>query len=558
MCGIYFIYRRCQINPKKHAILKNRGPDALKIIEMPEYYAAFYRLAIVGLDNGMQPFETTDILLMCNGEIYNHKELETKYLLNTNSSSDCECIIHLYKKFGIEKTLQLLDGEFAFTLYDKKKQIIYAARDKLGRKPLFIGYNTNANDSYKISDIEFASLYGALELTNKIQVIPGQIYAYDVNNYSISIGDYSHFMYNPLDEDITNDQIYDAFVKAVKKRVTQSERTVGFLLSGGFDSSLVLSVALKHNMMQTTPHVFTIGFDENAPDVKSANIMVEYFKEKYGPDCIIWHKVILPIQNGLDAIPSVIKALETYDTTTIRASTPMYLISKYIAENTDVKVVLSGEGSDELFGGYLYFRYAPNDYAFRSEICDLLNKLYLYDVLRADRTTAHFGLEIRPPFLDDEFIKLVLSCDRLTKSDTTTKALIREVVMNKDVLPECILLGKKEAFSDAVGLSWKDAIANEAQTYKFLNIEENKTVNDNVKLSKSASKSSIKAAKNEMSPHIIPETDEATWFQTTFNKLFPNSWHLLPALWLPNQAWVKTGSEPSARVLDVYKDVKNT
>jgi asparagine synthase (glutamine-hydrolysing) len=550
MCGIYFLYRgRQHIKEGNHSILTRRGPDDKSITQKDNYVAAFYRLAIVGLDRGMQPFETKELLLMCNGEIYNHQLLEIKYSLSCKSGSDCECIMQLYSKIGIDRTIRELDGEFAFVLYDKVRNLIFFARDRLGRKPLYMGMIVNDT---KVDAIEIASMYGALAMPLKIQAVPGKLHIYDINERVLAISDYHHFTYEPgtisiatlrnaqnelstLEIDkynyqVSNKEIYDCFVEAVSKRVTQSERPVGFLLSGGFDSSVVLSIALKHDMLIKPPHVFTIGFDENAPDVKSAGVMVDWLRSKYGPDCIIWHRVILPIEAGLNAIEEVIEALETYDTTTIRASTPMYLISKYISENTNVKVVLSGEGSDELFGGYLYFRYAPNDYAFRSEICDLLTGLYLYDVLRADRTTAHWGLEVRPPFLDDAFVSMILSCDRLCMSKTTTKSLIREVMMSADVLPESILLGKKEAFSDAVGLSWKDDIA------KYTEVKIKELVTD----------------EHEYSHTIIPETAEARMFQRIFGKKFPDSWHLLPSLWLPNQMWVKTGSEPSARVLDVY------
>ncbi len=539
MCGIYFLYRgRQRIKEGNHSILTRRGPDDKSITQKDNYVAAFYRLAIVGLDSGMQPFETKELLLMCNGEIYNHESLERKYSLTCKSGSDCECIMQLYSKIGIDRTIRELDGEFAFILYDKVKNLIFFARDRLGRKPLYMGMLVNDN---KIDAIEVASLYGALSMPSKIQVIPSKLYIYDVNTRVLAISNYHHFTYEPeslvMSIDVKgnmialeNEAIYSVFAEAVRKRVTQSERPVGFLLSGGFDSSVVLSVALKHKMLTKPPHVFTIGFDENAPDVKSAGVMVDWLRSKYGTDCIVWHRVIMPIEVGLNAIEDVIEALETYDTTTIRASTPMYLISKYISEKTDVKVVLSGEGSDELFGGYLYFRYAPNDYAFRSEICDLLTGLYLYDVLRADRTTAHWGLEVRPPFLDDNFVSMILTRDRLRMSKTTTKSLIREVMADFNVLPESILLGKKEAFSDAVGLSWKDAIA------RYAEVKIRELVTD----------------EHEYSDTIIPETAEARMFQRIFGKKFPGGWRLLPYLWLPNQMWVKTGSEPSARVLDVY------
>lgn len=525
MCGIYFYYHRgLGISDLNHNLLNRRGLDATQDLEDWDFYALFYRLAIVGVRDGMQPFDMDDIVLLCNGEIYNHIELEKTADLKEKTQSDCECILHLYAKFGIEHTVHVLDGEFAFILYDKKKKLIHFVRDRLGRKPLFY-YDVRGKNNEKIETVEIASLHSGLSTLDGEQVIPGHIYTYDVANKILSVQRYNSFMYKP-NPNITKEDIYGAFKLAVEKRITQSERPVGFLLSGGFDSSLVLSVALNSKLLKVPPHVFTIGFEEKASDVLAAEQMVKWLRNKYGEECIVWHKVIMSVEDGIKRIPEVIKALETYDTTTIRASTPMYLISEFIAKNTDVKVILSGEGSDELFGGYLYFRYAPNDIAFRAEIVDLLDDLYLYDVLRADRSTAAHSLEIRPPFLDDKLVDIVLSSRELVRSENTTKELIRKVVEGRNLLPEFILHGKKEAFSDAVGLSWKEEIAKYAEK---LTIEE-----------------------IPWCPHITPITKEEKWYQSIFFKEFNDNWYLLPGLWLPNQSWIKTGNEPSARVLPIY------
>lgn len=616
MCGIYFCYHRGHGQPKiNHTMLQRRGPDMTRAIHNEKYTALFYRLAIVGVADGMQPFESDDCILLCNGEIYNHVRLakesrELDYeatekieiidvdpkdmmpkdveIKNVDSSdveikdvdpsdveakdfkstykSDCGCIIPLYKKYGIEKTVRMLDGEFAFILYDIRQQVIYFARDRFGRKPLFYNCFIDEQDKNKIESIEISSLYSGLSCgnanevnskdvvnesktskTNKTknlqqsqQVLPGQLYTYDIKGKSMSMQPYHVFMYNPS---FAICDIYYALEKAIHKRITQTERPVGFLLSGGFDSSLVLSIALNSGLLKKPPHVFTIGFEEKASDVLAASTMVDWIKSRYGEDSIVWHKVILPLEDGLKRIPEVIQALETYDTTTIRASTPMYLISEYIAKNTDVKVVLSGEGADELFGGYMYFKYAPNDVAFRAEIVTLLQNLYLYDVLRADRSTAAHGLEVRPPFLDDLLVDVVLSDKNLKGSKTTTKELIRTIVADKNLLPDNILWGKKEAFSDAVGLSWKESI----EPYAHLELCK---IDDKLYLTSIGKDLDYR---NRKICHIRPYTREAGYFQHWFNEFYPNAWDLLPKLWLPNQSWVNTGSEPSARVLDVYK-----
>lgn len=483
MCGIYFCCgkNRC----KNEGKLSARGPDQKKIIECEDYTAIFHRLAIFNTSSeGLQPFIVGKTVLLCNGEIYNYDSFDPD-----NPRSDCECIAYLYNAYGIEFTVNVLNGEFAFIIYDTEKKLIHFARDRLGRKPLF--YEKDA----------ISSLLCCLD--NGIQVIPGNIYTYDVINKILSIQPYHTFIYKPIG--VTDYDIKRSLINAVSKRCHQSDRPIGFLLSGGFDSSLILSIALSYGMVKN-PHVFTIGFSEDAPDIKSATKMVDYLK-KYQ---FQWHKVILPIEEGIKAIPEVIEVLETYDTTTVRASTPMYLISKYIKERTDVRVILSGEGSDELFGGYLYFNYAPNDQAFRAEILKLLRELYLYDVLRADRTTASQGLEIRTPFLDDELVTSVLRSDKLKKGKLT-KQMIRDIVDNT-LLPDEIRLGKKEAFSDAVSLGWKDAIVSHSAMIGM---------------------------------------KESEWYRSIFKEKFGDI-KVLPKLWLPNQDWVHTGDEPSARVLSVY------
>lgn len=527
MCGIYFCYHRGHGQPQfNHRELQKRGPDATKVLNAADFYAAFYRLAIVGVTDGMQPFELEDCVLLCNGEIYNHDELSERSS-KSRTGSDCECIIWMYKKYGIEHTVRALDGEFAFVLYDKMTGLIHFARDRFGRKPLFYSAFADEAEETKVEGVEMSSVYGGLANdTLREIVLPGYIYTYDVAHKDLSIQPYHVFMYNPKHSSL--DDIYYALSDGIVKRITQSERPVGFLLSGGFDSSLVLSIALDSERMKQPPHVFTIGFEEKASDVLAAEKMVKWLKQQHGENCLVWHKIILPLEAGLKRFDDVVLALETYDTTTIRASTPMYLISEYIAKNTDVKVILSGEGADELFGGYLYFKYAPNDVSFRAEIVCLLQNLYLYDVLRADRSTAVHGLEIRTPFLDDNLVDTVLSCTELKMSAATTKELIRKVVTGTKLLPDEILHGKKEAFSDAVGLSWKDAI------------------------SVHATEEMCQITARECSPHIEPVNDEAKYFQYLFNWYFPDSWHLLPKLWLPNQGWVATGSEPSARVLANY------
>jgi asparagine synthase (glutamine-hydrolysing) len=526
MCGIYlYVHRNVHIN-YVHAALKPRGPDSSETFIDDNVLMAFYRLSIVGVAGGSQPMTINNVTMVCNGEIYNYKELASKYDLHLRTGSDCEIVLNMYLAFGIERTVREIKGEFAFVIYDKNTNLIHAARDYIGIKPLFIACSFT-NDT--LENIEISSeLKGMVGFAYALHVMPRTIYTYDLNKYVLSMSEYVGLS---IGMSHTNDNLISKLlIDAVIKRIEQTDVPVGFMLSGGLDSTLILGIALKYyynTRANKLIDVFTFGFAHDAPDVLSATLAINWFKERY-LNMIKWHLVIGTIEEGLKALPDVIYTTETYDTTTIRASTPMYLLSKYIA-TTDVKVIISGEGSDELFGGYLYFKYAPNDVAFRSEILTLLNNLFYFDALRADRSTAAHGLEVRPPFLDYDFVTAVLSHCNL-KPSTNTKQLLRDVFEPLNVIPVEILHGRKEAFSDAVGLSWKDAINTHCSNYKF--------------------EPSLEPVYR--SNTIVPETPEMKYYQYIFGKYYYSAYHITPTLWLPNQTWVKTGVEPSARVLNVY------
>lgn len=537
MCGIYFCYHlgfKQSLNDKLEdekqiQSLKARGPTSFKEIRTDKYHCAFYRLAVYG--SRSSPFETERSILMCNGEIY-------------NTDFDTELIQMWHEQSGIDTCVHLLDGEFAFVLYDKQESMIYFARDRYGRKPL---YYTKQIDDFRISStyhgLGLNQVNGTTEYSYEraqeysyeraqesgyngtteygCQVLPGYLYTFDIKNEYLTAQPF-----RPLPDKevhVCNKLIHDQLVQAIQKRIRHANCEVGFMLSGGLDSSIILSIALKYQMVQK-PQVFTFGFDESASDVQTANKFVNWLYETYGESCIQWHKVIQPVSDGLQAIPEVIRAIESYDTTTVRASVPMFLLAKYISRNTNVKVIISGEGSDELFGGYLYFRYAPNKHAYKAEIQKLLNQLYLYDVLRADRTTAAHGLEIRPPFLDDQLVNMVLLSKDLKGDSTTTKPLLRKIA--GEYLPDFIAQGKKEAFSDAVSHSWIDSIPDFARR----NITRFEPTSN----------------------YIKPFNFETMYYQTIFNDHFGAAWFLTPQLWLPS--WVETNGEPSARVLGVYDE----
>lgn len=521
MCGIYAKFNDCQQTPN-NTFSKKRGPDATKTSKGLNYNIIFNRLAINDLsDDAMQPFTNDDVMMVCNGEIYNHNSLSAQYHIQNKTNSDCEVILHLYNMFGIKKVVDNITGDFAFIVFDKKNQLVHFARDPFGIKPLYMQLDNGS--------IELASLIDSMTnpMNDKIEhVVPGKLYTFNMSTKELTFFNYFSFQdirFNPY---ITNNHIFEGMKRSVLERITQSNRPVGFFLSGGLDSCTILSIALKYHKFKTPPKVFTFGFSKDAMDMKTASFVVDWFKKTYGDNCIEWHPVVGTLEEGKNTLEDVIRITETYDTTTIRASTPMYLLSKYVAKNTDVKVLISGEGSDELFGGYLYNLYAPNNYELRKEIIKSLENLYLYDCLRADRVTAACGLEIRPPFLDIDLVRTTLRHQNLAVRNKNTKPLLREIVAQECLLPEEIIYGRKEAFSDAVGLEWQDSVEEHAN---------NAVINTS----------------SMFSPYIKADTITSVYFQSVFYKHF-GCFSVLKRLWLPNQDWVKTGSEPSARALSIY------
>jgi asparagine synthase (glutamine-hydrolysing) len=534
MCGIYFLGVNSDFNysevVKNFQKIKHRGPDQ-SVIENFEkddwkFFIGFHRLAIIGIENGRQPFFIDGIYLICNGEIFNHRDLVKRYNLKLKSNSDCEVIIHLYKLYG-EKVLDMLDGDFAFILFDTNVGEIVFARDIIGVRPLFYEKNNNG--------IQIGSELKSLSSEKAVEVLPGYIYRYNIKKLNLNMRIYK----NLVDETRKNLTFVLAEIKrlltlSVHKRL-ESERDIGFLLSGGLDSSLVLSIA-SEILPEKQFHAFSIGnLNDISPDIQNSKTVVNYLNIKYsdkmkGKDKIVHHIVNFDYKKALKNLQEVIYYTETFDITTIRASTPMWILCKYIKENTDIKVLYSGEGSDELFGGYLYFYYAPGDIQFEIETRKIVDELYMYDVCRADRSVSSNGLELRVPFLDKEFVKYVLnisgSIRRPIKDFRMEKWVLRESF--KGYLPESILWLQKAAFSDNAGYGWKDMVRKycEEKIKKF----------DISSISKSFSSNP-----EEIHHRLI--------FQSFFGKHSGNISHL----WLPNKEWIDTGSEPSARVLEVHK-----
>lgn len=530
MCGILCLVNETNFQDFKN--LKHRGPDDTQIKVCDDIFFGFHRLSIIGHDS--QPFEDERHILICNGEIFNYKDLIDNFELPVETESDCEVILHLVKKFKLDDVLEMLDGEFSFILYDKYTRKIIAARDPLGVRPLFIGYDIVNDDLNCLSKIGFASEAKGLSLFANVEQIPSGSYCI-LNTQTMNITLLKYFNMevfktfvfpHEIHIDIYKKYIHRYLSNAVKKRM-MSDVPIGSFLSGGLDSSLIVSLAYKQN---PNLHCFTIGLEDSV-DVLASKEVIEYIgmpKDQH-------HIVNFTIEEGISAIRDVIHSLETYDVTTIRASVPQYLLSKYIRENTNIRVLLSGEGADELFSGYIYSRCAPSPIELRKDCVSLLTELTYFDNLRTDRTTAAWGLEVRAPFLDKYLVRLILNGDPILNScyDKQEKLLLRESFRSSKLLPTDILYRPKEAFSDAVSSqkqSWYMSIVS--------HIEE--TIPDD-QFNMSVFDYSVN----------IPKSKEALFYRRIFSELYPNRDNIIPRYWMPR--WQDPNlTDPSATVLPFY------
>jgi asparagine synthase (glutamine-hydrolysing) len=542
MCGIFFYlgkqYTLQQLMPHFMAS-SHRGPDSSFLRSIcNNMYMGFHRLAIVDMSReGDQPFENvkTGNFAMCNGEIYNHTIIRQKLNTPIHTKSDCGVILPLYEQVGIHEMMNRLDGDFGFLIVDVKKNQIHLGRDPVGVKPLF--YAITPRGEFIVAS-EMKSIKGLVETNIGVSMLPsGTSLTYDVSTGEIEINRY----WNPkfplsdytdsknYNEEYLKRTICDKLTLAVKKRL-MADRPIGLLISGGLDSSLIAGITAKllgpeqiHNI-----HSFSIGMP-GSPDTVNAQIVADYLGTNH-------HTVDFSAQAGIAVIRDVIKQLETYDITTIRASTPQYLLSKYISENTDVKVILSGEGSDELFGGYLYSHLAPSNDDLQLDSERLMKELEVYDVLRTDRTTAGNGLEVRVPFLDRGFVKFVASIPGKYKNPNESsgfgkrieKDILRNSFSSIGLIPDEILYRTKNAFSDACGYDWIPSLQKHFET--IISDEEFST-------------------RFVKYPHLTPKTKEAFYYRKTFEEFYPYQEHILEHYWLPN--WVDNNGEPSAKILNL-------
>ena len=476
MCGIVAIFNIKQQSQelRQKALrmsqkIRHRGPDWSGIYCGGSAILAHERLSIVDPESGGQPLYSPDKkqVLAVNGEIYNHQEIRRRYAgqYNFQTGSDCEVILALYREKGIN-FLEDLSGIFAFALYDEEKDAFLIARDPIGVIPLYIGYDSDGT-VYVASELK--ALEGFCEQYEPF--LPGHyLWSEDLKKDSSLFTLHSSlkryykrdwFSYDAVKSNTASvDAIHDGLVAAVKRQL-MSDVPYGVLLSGGLDSSVISAIAEKfseHRIEDNSQtraywprlHSFAVGL-KGAPDLAKAKMVADHIGT-------VHHEINYTIQEGLDAIRDVIYYIETYDVTTVRASTPMYLLARVI-KSMGIKMVLSGEGADEIFGGYLYFHKAPSAKDFHEETVRKLSKLYLYDCLRANKSLSAWGVEGRVPFLDKEFLDIAMRTNpeaKMCPGTTMEKKIVREAFA--DMLPEAVAWRQKEQFSDGVGYSWIDTL----------------------------------------------------------------------------------------------------
>ncbi len=506
-----------------HAFSKteSRGPDNSRVLKAGDGLIAFHRLSIMGLTaSGMQPFEKNGCLAVCNGELYGFKAERERLIqkgYTFESGSDCEIILPMYFEYGVGM-FSRLDAEFACVIYDGRTDEFIAARDPIGIRPLYYGHDA---DGAVLFASEPKNLVGLCEKINPFP--PGHYYK---GGKFVCYNDIAHV------DSVCRDGIETAcrnirekLISGVEKRLA-ADAKVGFLLSGGLDSSLVCAIAAGQS--EKPIKTFAIGMSTDAIDLKYARQVAEYIGSEHT-------EVYMTPDEVISSLETVVELLGTYDITTVRASMGMYLVCKAIHENTDIRVLLTGEISDELFG-YKYTDFAPSAAEFQKEAQKRLRELHMYDVLRADRCISVNSLEARVPFGDLDFVKYVMSLDPEIKMNRYGKGkyLLRHAFEGLDFLPDLILWREKAAFSDAVGHSMVDYLKEYAE----------KRYTDSEFETKRAGYS-----------HAAPFTKESLLYRELFEKYYPGQSDMIKDFWMPNKSWEGCNvDDPSARVLSNYGD----
>ena len=563
MCGIFALLNETNIS---NALLefnkgKHRGPESTETAIYNNLLLGFHRLAINGLDDiSNQPIIINKKALICNGEIYNYKSLYNQLNIVPKTNSDCEIILHMYEKFGIKQTLNMLDGVFAFVLYDfsSTPNKIYIARDPFGVRPLYTLTQTSDKTSDKTSD-NYTPVYGfasELKCLSNIYDSDNKISQYEPGSYSIfQIGQtcgrwipvkenvkyfiptFSHNIYYK-NEAIYYNNICKYLTNAVYKRCLTTERPIACLLSGGLDSSLITALVdnfFKVNYENKQLETYSIGL-YGSEDLKHAQLVAEYLSTKHT-------EIIVSEDDMFNAIPEVIYNIESYDTTTVRASIGNYLLGKYIAKHSDAKVIFNGDGSDELLGGYLYMHKCTSDIEFDRETRRLLKDIHLFDVLRSDKSISSNGLEPRTPFLDKNFVNYILSLPISFRNHNNQKQIEKFILRNSfspnnflnhngsDLLPSEILWRKKEAFSDGVS-SPGNSLYQILQKKIAMKLNEDNLVSS-----------------EDLPKYEADINTEKYYYKTIFESKFTNRLNILPYYWMPKYT---NAIDPSARTLQFY------
>jgi asparagine synthase (glutamine-hydrolysing) len=570
MCGIYAVLQY-DGNPTDYRVKfmkgSGRGPENHNFVEHVDIQTllGFHRLAINGLDEGSnQPLvlhndkTNSEIELICNGEIYNYKELHKLCRTNPMTHSDCEIILHLYNKYGIEQTLTMLDGVFAFILLDRHNKCIYVARDPLGVRPLYMQTPSETNKS-----VAFASVLKCLQTEDPtVNIAHFKPSTYSKFEYigdgpnahwtmvaqDVSYHQFNHPTMNYSFDKILNNEvdmnilanIRKLFLTAIEKRCVCTERKVACLLSGGLDSSLVAALVADHFYKKdgTRIETYSIGL-EGSEDLKYARHVAHHINS-------IHTEVIVTEDEMFNAIPEVIYEIESFDTTTVRASIGNYLIGKYISQNSRAKVIFNGDGSDELFGGYLYMNKCPDDIEFDKETRRLLKEIHAFDVLRSDKCISSHGLEPRTPFLDKTFVNYILSIPANNRNHNNLDNCIEKFLLRRSfeyytnslglsILPKEIMYRKKEAFSDGVSSKGRSLyVILQEKICACLNGE------------------------NNAGAYYMPTIDTEKLYYKT---IFTNSLNIKNAstvdtfskYWMPKYIDAK---DPSARTLEIYNNLQ--
>ena len=516
MCGIFAILK--QFNVKKY-LLEHRGPDQHVEESFMEWDFIFDRLSINGLEDGQQPFKDDASIFMCNGEIYNHRELCSRHCVTPSTKSDCEVV---YRALGLvndgsrddmSSFCASIDGEYAFVFKDKSRLIV--ARDRYGVRPLFYAVVNGTSGRQVVGFASEAKQLTHIPNVHSIeQFPPGEVW---INFERIPFFKLSPSIRSEMSFSEHVETVRTLLIQAVQKRL-MSERPVGYFLSGGLDSSII--AAIGSTLSKTPITTYSIGMkNSDSRDLIAARQVAEHLRSNH-------IEIQFDAEEAIAAIPEVIRTLESFDCTTIRASVPMFLLCKEIAKRSQSKVMLSGEGADELFGGYLYLHGAPSLDAFQSETISLLSHIHEFDGLRADRCTSAHGLELRVPFLDPMLVDYVVHMDPVHKAPTERmeKFVLRKAF--ESFLPKDIVYRQKNGMSDAVGSQWIDAIREHVREVRIQEVT--------------------------LPPHNIlvnpPKSDEEMWYRKQFQAMYPTVVSH-QTIWRPK--WT-TETDPSARKLPTF------